>query len=704
MQVIVLTARADEGMWLPFLLKHLNQEAMIKKGLKIPVDRIYSETIPSLKDAVVIFGGGCTGEVISPNGLVLTNHHCGYGAVQTLSSVEKDYLTTGYWAMDQKDELPCSGLTVTFIIRIKEVTDSILAGIDISTSEADRAAIVSRKSDELVKHETAGTHYTGFVRAFFNGNQYYLFVTEVFKDIRLAGVPPSSIGNFGGDTDNWMWPRHTGDFSLFRIYADKDNKPAAYSPDNVPYRAREHFTISLKGIQEGDFTMVYGFPGRTQQYISSFAIDLIEKDLNPARIAIRDKRLEIMKDGMQISDTVRIKYASKQKGISNAYKKWKGELLGISRLHTADQKRMTEKEFNIWAASSGKPEYVNLVTSLQAAYENLRPLMIAADYYSEAAMGVELISYSMSWKKWIDLNENDPDALKTEKQNRKNSITDFYKNYDTRIDERMFARLLSIYYQNTPVDYIPDYLIQCIKKYKGDFNKFANEVFKKSIFSSSEKMNASLEIPFNKSRKQIESDPAFKLAVALSDVYTLKIKPGLSVATEILNRLNRQYMAAQMEMYPSKRFFPDANFTLRVAYGNISGYTPADAIEYEFKTTLEGVMQKEDQSSDEFTVDEKLKALYHSKDYGRYGVNQTMPVNFLATNHTTGGNSGSPVINAEGQLIGTNFDRVWEGTMSDLQFDPKVCRNISVDIRYTLFIIDKFANCQRIINELTIVQ
>lgn len=704
MLIHVLPLRADEGMWLPFLLRQLNEEAMIKKGLKIPVTDIYSDSQTSLKDAVVIFGGGCTGEVISSSGLVLTNHHCGYGAIQALSSVEKDYLTRGYWAMNQSDELPCSGLTVTFIVSIEEVTDAVLQGLADQMSEQEREKAIRSKSDLLIAEKIKNTHYSAFVRPLFNGNRYFLFVTEVFKDIRLAGAPPSSIGNFGGDTDNWMWPRHTGDFSLFRIYAGKDNKPAAYSPDNVPYRPKKHFTISLKGVKEGDFTMVYGFPGRTQQYIPSFAIDLIEQYQNPARISIRDVRLEIMEQGMKISDTVRIKYASKQKGLSNAYKKWKGELLGIRRLQTAEQKRRFESDFNEWAKTSGRPEYVSLTAELKSAYADAQPLIVAADYYNEAAMGIELLSFAAGWLKWMELPANDTAALRKELDNRKNAAVDFFKNYDVRIDQRMFAELLRIYYRNTPADLITPYLHDLHKKYNGNFPKLTADVFRKSVFCSWSGLNELMTRPHKKIRSTISADPAYQLAAALSLHFREKIQLPLAAVQEKLNRLNRMYMAAQIEMQPQKIFYPDANFTLRVTYGKVEGYKPRDGVNYHYMTTLDGIMEKEDPQDDEFIVPARLKQLYQQKDFGRYSVNRTIPVAFTASNHTTGGNSGSPVLNAYGQLIGTNFDRVWEGTMSDLHFDPERCRNIAVDIRYTLFIIEKFAGCRRLIDELTIAE
>jgi hypothetical protein len=693
---------ADEGFWLPFLLRQINDD-LIKKGLKIPVSEIYSETEPSLKDAVVIFGGGCTGQVISPAGLVLTNHHCGFSAIQALSTVENDYLTHGYWAMNPQDELPCKGLSVTFIIRIEDVTSLILDS-SLPDREEDREKHIRTVSERLVAEKTRGTHYSGFVRPFFNGNQYFLFITEVFSDIRLVGAPPSSIGNFGGDTDNWMWPRHTGDIALFRIYASQDNKPAPYSPDNVPYKPRKHFTLSLKGTREGDFTMVYGFPGRTQVYLPSFAIDLIERYQNPLRISIREARLHIMESGMKLSDTLRLKYASKQKSLSNAYKKWKGELIGIRQLNTAEKKRTFEKDFLQWAKQTGRENYLAQLKEFEKVYEQAWPYILANDYYQEAVMGIEIVSHAAGWTHWMQLPASDTAAVNKELETRKQAAVTFFKNYDVRIDMPMLSRLLMRYYQNTPDEFISPYLHQLYRKYKGDFHQLAEDIFSRSVFSSETRFHEVMSGSVARMKRKLRGDPAYRLAEALSLHFQKAVQLPLSEWQRKINRLQRWYMAAQMEMQPERKFYPDANFTLRLSYGQVKGYKPRDGVTYYYLTTLEGVMEKEDSSHEEFIVPEKLKQLYQQKDYGRYVSDNTVPVAFIANNHTAGGNSGSPVLNAYGHLIGTNFDRVWEGTMSDLHFDPDQCRNISVDIRYTLFIIDRFAGCHRILNELTIVE
>lgn len=694
---------ADEGMWLPVFLKQLNEEAMIKKGLKIPVEKIYNVNQSSLKDAVVLFGGGCTGEIISDKGLVLTNHHCGFGSIQSLSSVERDYITNGYWAMNAEDELPSPGLTVTFIIRIEDVSEIINNQLNESMTEQERDQKSVSIMDSLRKKVVEGTHYNALVKSFFNGNQFFLFVTETFKDIRLAGAPPNAIGNFGGDADNWMWPRHTGDFSLFRIYADKENKPAAYSKDNVPFKPRHHFTISLNGVNEGDFTMVYGFPGRTQEYLSSYAIDLIEKVKDPALIKIRDTRIKIMEDGMRISDTVRIKYSSKEKSLSNAFKKWQGELKGLQRLKIADEKRRFEKSFDEWVKKNDKKEYAGLLVDFQKSYPEFTKYNLATDYYNEAAMGVEVLSFANGFKKLVELSTKEKPEEKEindEIERLKKSSEGFFKNYDARVDKKVFAALLKMYFENVGNEFRPQYLTDAVAEYNNDFSAYAEKVFSKSIFISQNKLEEFLKNYKPKSAKKIQNDIAFALALAISKTHNEKVSDKFSEYAFQIGRLNRLYMKAQMEMQTEKKFYPDANLTLRLTYGQVGGYIPRDAVKYHFHTSLEGVIEKENPDDDEFIVPGKLKELFQKKDFGRYGINGTMPLAFVASNHTTGGNSGSPVINANGELIGTNFDRVWEGTMSDLAFDPDRCRNIAVDIRYTLFIIEKFAGCKRLIEEM----
>ncbi len=700
-------AFADEGMWLPIFLKQLNEPDMKAKGMRISAEDIYSVNQSSMKDAVVLFGGGCTGEIISDKGLLLTNHHCGFSQIQSHSSLENDYLKYGFWAMTQDQELACPGLSVTFIIRIEDVTAQIIGKISPDMSESDREKTIKDMSGLLEKKAIEGTHYGANVRPFFNGNQFYLFVTETFKDVRMVGAPPSSIGKFGGDTDNWMWPRHTGDFSLFRVYAGPDNKPAEYSKDNVPFKPRHFFPISLKGVQPGDFTMVYGFPGRTTQYISSYAVKNTMEVNNPARIAIRTARLEIIDDAMRSSDKLRIQYAAKQASIANAWKKWQGEQKGLTRLNTIQNKQAFEKSFNEWAKLNGNKEYINLLDQMRRQYEELAPFSKAIDYINEAAYGVEMLRYAAAFNKLESLasaNPLDEKAMLEEANRLLNTSGGFYKDFDATTDRKLFVAMMNMYFTEVDAAYHPSELINIQAKYKGDFAAGGSYLYSKSLFADSLKLQAFLKGFSVKKLKQLQADPAYKLAMSLRNIFKSKLEAPAGAINADLAILNRKYMVAQMEMEPTKRFYPDANSTLRVAYGQVEGYEAADATYYNHMTTIEGIMQKENPAVEEFEVPKKLKELYASRDFGDYAVNGTLPVAFVASNHTTGGNSGSPVLNANGELIGTNFDRVWEGTMSDIDFDPDKCRNISLDVRFTLFVIDKFAGCKRLVEEMKIVK
>lgn len=698
---------ADEGMWLPIFLKQLNEADMKAKGMRISAEDIYSVNNSSMKDAVVLFGGGCTGEIISDQGLLLTNHHCGFSQIQSQSSLENDYLKYGFWAMKPDQELACPGLTATFIIRIEDVTSLVLNGITSSTTEAAREKSIKDAITSLEKKSIEGTHYGASVRPFFNGNQYYLFITETFKDVRMVGAPPSSIGKFGGDTDNWMWPRHTGDFALFRVYAGPDNKPADYSKNNVPFKPRHFFPISLKGVQPGDFTMVYGFPGRTTQYIPSFAVKNIMEVNNPARIAIRTARLNIIDDAMRSSDQLRIQYAAKQANIANAWKKWQGEQKGLRRLNTIAVKQEYEKTFTEWVTTNNKADYKFILKDMKKNYEELAPFSKAIDYVNEAAFGVEILRYAVSFNKLEALSSavpSDPVAIKAEADKLLSGLSGFYRDFDVQTDQKLFMAMMPMYFNDVDPEYHPTELINMQAKFKNDYAAYGRWVYQNSIFTDSVKLQLFLKNYNSKGLKKLLADPAYKLAMSFRDVFKSKLEGPAGKINAELALLNRKYMAAQMEMNPDKRFYPDANSTLRVAYGQVEGYEAADAMTYQHVTTIEGIMQKENPKVEEFEVPKKLKDLYNNRDYGDYAVNGTLPVAFVASNHTTGGNSGSPVLNANGELIGTNFDRVWEGTMSDIDFDPEKCRNISLDIRFTLFVIDKFAGCKRLIDEMKIVK
>jgi len=700
--------KADEGMWLPMLLQTVNGDALYTKGLKIPIDSIYSVNKTSLKDAIVLFGGGCTGEIISNKGLLLTNHHCGYSQIQSHSTIEHDYLTNGFWAKNMSEELPCPGLTATFIIRIDDVTDDIINQVN-GLKEDDRNKKVKEISEQLIKKAIEGTHYSADIKPFYYGNKYFMIVTETFKDVRMVGAPPSSIGKFGADADNWMWPRHTGDFSIFRIYADKNNQPAEYSKDNVAYTPRNSFPISIKGVKENDFTMVYGFPGRTQEYIPKEAVRTIIENTDPNRIKLRDIRLKIMGEAMRNNDTIRLQYASKYANVENAYKKWQGEVLGLKRLNAIEVKADFETKFVNWTKNvKDGQEYVNALTQLNELHQKIRPYSAALDYYAEGIKGIDLLNFAANFTKLEKLCEKEPvdeKALSDAVDQLKKSSKGFFKNYNASIDKDIFERLIQEYRKGTPQDLAAD-LSMIDKKFKGDYHKYTEYVFGKSHFSDLAKTEKFLSTFSAKKLKSLTNDPAYQLMKTCSAAYADKVSiPYKSLMNEI-DLLQRTYMKGQMEMASDekRKIYPDANLTLRLTYGKVEGYEPRDGIVYKYYSTLTGVIEKYDSTNYDFNAPAKLLELYRKKDFGEYGSNGNITPCFLASNHTTGGNSGSPVLNAYGQLIGTNFDRVWEGTMSDIMFDPERCRNISLDIRYTLFIIDKFAGARWLVDEMNIVK
>ncbi len=690
---------ADDGMWIPLLLEKYNIEDMQKLGLKLSAEDIYSINNSSLKDAIVQFGGGCTGELISEEGLLITNHHCGYGSIQKHSSVEHDYLTDGFWAMNKSEELPNEGLTVSFLVMMQDVTKEVLKDITKDLSEEQRVKFIKNSIKELQKNISDTSHYQSEIKPFYFGNEYYLFVYEVFNDVRLVGAPPSSIGKFGGDTDNWMWPRHTGDFSMFRIYANKDNKPAAYSTDNIPYHPKKSLSINLNGVKENDFTMVYGYPGRTQEYLTSDVVRYIVEERNPAKIKLRDKKLSIMREQMMNSDKVRIQLSSKYAGVANGWKKWIGEKRGLEKLDAIDIKEEQERNLQNWIELEvdRENEYGNLLKEYKAISEKTDQLSLTQEYIFEAVFGIELIGYVRSYQSLIGLKG---DVLKEKIADLKQSSKAFYKDYDAETDQKIMAALLKIYYQDQTEEYQPDFFRNIEKKYKGNFKKFAADVFSKSNFVNQDNLLGFLA---NYSEKKLQKDPLYQIYKSTLNFYYSKVSPVLSVNNSKKALLNRKYMKALLEYSVDSVLFPDANFTLRIAYGKVEGYEPKDGVEYKYYTTLEGIMEKEQLGMYDYVVEPKLKQLYADKDYGIYGEDSKMHICFTGSNHTTGGNSGSPVLNAEGHLIGVNFDRNWEGTMSDIMYDPDQCRNITLDIRYALFVIDKFAGAGYLIEEMNII-
>lgn len=696
---------ADEGMWLPLLLKEKNIEEMQSMGLKLSAEDIYSVNNASLKDAIVIFGGGCTGEVISNQGLLLTNHHCGYGSIQSQSSVENDYLTDGYWASTLDEELPIPGLKATFLVRMEDVTDAVLEDINVLHPTDEETRLIEFRIDSLEDLAIEGTNYTSTIKPFYYGNEYYLFVYEVFNDVRLVGAPPSSIGNFGGDPDNWMWPRHTGDFSLFRIYANEDNMPAGYDEDNVPYKPRKHLKISTSGIEEGDFTMVFGYPGSTEQFLTSHHVDYVLNQSLPEKVDIRTERLEIMEKYMKSSDKIRIQYASKQKRVSNAWKKWQGMIRGLKRLDAIQKKETLQQEFQQWAQNPANSKYQGLIAEFNETYQDYHLIYFADEMIWETLMSVEIVRFASNFSALVEsygVEGVDNDALLNWIKGRANG---FYKDYHAPLDEEMMHTMLQAWFTKTNAQYFPEEIQdEIMSKYKGDYQAYAEKIMQKSIFSKEEETMELINGFSEKDKKKITRDPIYKLYNAFRDVYLFEINDQVATLENRLDSLYRIYVTGLRTMQDDKVFYPDANFTLRITYGKVQGYYPRDGVSYNYFTTLDGVFEKEAQGHEDYQVPEKLESLYKNDEFQPYGSDSTMNVCFIASNHTSGGNSGSPVLNADGHLIGLNFDRNWEGTMSDIMYDPSQCRNISVDIRYVLFVMDNFAGADHLIEELTIVE
>ena len=692
---------AGEGMWIPMLLQY-NEKEMQEMGMRITAEDIYSINHSSLKDAIVLFGGGCTGEIVSDQGLLLTNHHCGYSYIQKHSSVEHDYLTKGFWAMNMGEELPCPGLSVIFLREMRDVTEQVLEGITVDTPEEERQAKIEEKIKKIVAEVEKETKYAVSIKPYFLGNEYYLLLNEVYTDVRLVGCPPSNIGKFGGDTDNWVWPRHTGDFSIFRVYADKDGHPAAYDKDNVPYKPAKHLDISLKGAEEGDFAFVFGYPAHTSEYLPAVAVDQEANLLDPIRVDLRGKVLDIYNKYQEQDPKVRIQYAAKHANIGNGWKKWMGVTEGINHFHGIEKKQAFEHSFYDWAMQSrSRYMYVNLLRQFKDNYDQLKPYELAYTYMTEAGLRIELVSFAGRFAKLSEVTKDTPqediDRMIT---NLKATAESFFKDYYEPIDREVACMLLKEYMKAQPADFRPSFLND-IK----DVDEYVNKLFDKSIFTDRGKVTGLLENFKAKDAKKLAGDPALKVYQNMISFYRDAVYERISDLSNDIDRLQRVYMKGQMEMQPEKRFSPDANFTLRVTYGKVEGFKPKDGMTYKHFTTLEGIMQKENPDIYDYVVEPCLKELYNNKDYGRYADKDgTMHVAFTASVHTTGGNSGSPILNADGQLLGLNFDRCWEGTMSDLIYDPSICRNISVDIRYVLFIIDKFAGAGHLINEMTIVE
>lgn len=700
---------AGEGMWLPLFLKSLNEAEMQEMGMRMTAEDVYSVNKGSLKDAIVHFGGFCTGEIISDQGLLLTNHHCGYSQVQSHTTLENNYIKDGFWAASHKHELQNPGLFAKFIVRIDDVSKQALKGVSDKMTEKERQSTIDKNLATIKKAAKLDKFQELEIKPFFKGNQYFSITTVTYNDVRLVGAPPEMIGKFGADTDNWVWPRHTGDFSLFRIYANENNEPAEYSENNVPYKPKHHLPISLDGVSPDDFTLIFGFPGRTNEYLPSDAISQIVDVLNPAKISIRDRALKIVDSAMRADPAVKIQYASKFARIANYWKKWIGESKGIKATDGIGRKEKLEADFTkkVNGNKKFKVKYGSILSDFKTQYKEIEPYALMRDYHGEVlGRNIEIMrsaNYMVSLAdRYKDNGEEEYNQFKDRLISR--YFDGFYKNYRPEIDQKVFAALIEMYDQNAKMEMNQPIQALLSSLKTKDYNVLAKHLFENSKFTDQESMYALLGQNPKTAVTQIMADPLYQFAKEMSSAYSNNIAEKYSAINGEIEKNQRLYMKALMDVFPDKAFYPDANSTLRVTYGKVDGYTPRDAVEYTPVTYLDGIIEKHVEDDYEFHVPARLRKLYDLKDYGQYAdKNGKVPVCFIGTNHTTGGNSGSPAIDAYGNLIGLNFDRAWEGTMSDYNYDSSICRNIMVDARYILFIIDKYAGARHLIDEMTLV-
>jgi hypothetical protein len=693
----------DEGMWLPMLVDRLNFVDMQKAGLKLTSDELYSVNHSSLKDAIVQFGGGCTGEIVSNQGLIFTNHHCGYESIQQHSTVDHDYLTNGFWAYSKAEELPNAELTVTFLVRMDDVTSKVMANVTDKMTEGEREAKIKSVIGKLKKEAAEKGKYTVEIKPFFEGNEYYMFVYEIFKDVRLVGAPPSSVGKFGGDTDNWMWPRHTGDFSIFRVYCAPDGSPREYNKENVPYTPKHYLPVNIKGVKKDDFAMIWGYPGQTNRYLSSYGVKEVLTEQAPTIINLRDAKLKIMKEYMDKSDAVRIQYSSKYAQTANYWKYFIGQTKGLNRLDVYGKKKELENQFDAWVKSSPDriKKYGDVLKDIESGVQNSinKQLQKRLWFLQETVSGAEATLF-VNKLNGIEFQLKKKEVKPEDFVSFKKIADEFYKDYYMPVDRKIFAAMMSMYSKGLPEKYQPDILPELVKKYKGDFTKMSEDVYKKSVLSSAESFNKFLEKP---KLKVWENDPIVKVWNSILKLY-------MNLQTEMvdeakLDKAKRLFIAGIREMNANKKYAPDANSTMRMTYGKVMEYSPADGMIYNYFTTEQGILEKADSTNEEFVVPQKLINLFKAKDFGRYANKEGhLPVCFIANTDITGGNSGSPVINAEGHYIGSAFDGNWEAMSGDIAFEPALQRTIVVDARYVLFIIDKYAGAKNLIDELKIIE
>ncbi|MCC6839216.1 MAG: S46 family peptidase [Flavobacteriales bacterium] len=701
------SAFAGEGMWLLNKLKQVNEAQMRALGFKLTADDIYNLNKASIKDAVARLGGGfCSGEVVSADGLMLTNHHCGYDAIQSLSTVENDILTNGFWAMTRDQEKP-AGFGVSFLQYITDVSDTVLSAMNDGMSEAQRDSVIQVMAAALEGKATEGKPYIeADFKVMFEGNEFYLFVYKTYPDVRLVGTPPNAIGKFGGDTDNWQWPRHTGDFSMFRIYTGPDGEPAEYAEANVPFKPKWHFPVSLDGVKDGDFSMIMGFPGSTDRFLNSDGVKLALDIEQPARVKIRGEKLDIYKKHMDADNAVRLKYAAKDAQVANYWKYFIGQQKGLKRQHVQERKQQQEETLMAWvnADPARQKKYGELEQDLDQGYAERAKYEKASTYLQEAAFGSEAVVFGFRLYGLMRQLEKDPKEtarVTAMADMARKSAREFWKDYDPATDKEVTAAMFSMIFRDVDPAQQPDVIATVTKKYKGDFHAWTEAMFKTSVITDSTRLMAFLAKP---TLKVLQKDLAMQATQSCLNQYRNVLGPAIDQAQTKINRGYRLMVAAMREMDPGKMWYPNANSTLRLTYGKVNDYYPADAVHYDFRTTEQGILQKEDPTSDEFTVPAREKALLLARDFGRYAnADGSLPVCFISENDITGGNSGSPVINGNGELIGIAFDGNWEAMSGDISYEPELQRTISVDIRYVLWVIDKFAGAKHLVDEMTLV-